>query len=150
MSWLNECGIDFTNRQQVLEWFQQRFSDWDPLWQELFKTDEVYFVPRPMYHYPLDQQWIAMDNATMIGDAAHRMPPYAGEGVNMAMLDAVELCECLCSPNFPNVQAAIFHYEKQMCQRAADVTGISLQQMHDLHAPDAIKNLLTVFTPPAD
>ena len=149
-NWINECGIDFSNRQQVLEWFQQRFADWDPLWQELFEMDDVYFVPRPMYHYPLDQQWTAMDNATMIGDAAHRMPPYAGEGVNMAMLDAVELSECLCSRNFPNLQAAIASYEKQMCQRAAEITGITLQQMHDLHAPNAIKNLLAVFTPPAD
>ena len=149
-NWTNECGLDFSNRLQVLEWFQQRFSDWDALWQELFETDEVYFVPRPMYHYPLNQQWAAMDNATMIGDAAHRMPPYAGEGVNMAMLDAVELSECLSSPNFPNVEAAIASYEKQMCQRAAEVTRISLQQMNDLHAPDAIKNLLAVFTPPVD
>jgi 2-polyprenyl-6-methoxyphenol hydroxylase-like FAD-dependent oxidoreductase len=148
--WINECGIDFSNRQQVLEWFQQRFSDWDPLWQELFETDEVYFVPRPMYHYPLNQQWAAMDNVTMIGDAAHRMPPYAGEGVNMAMLDAVELSECLCSLDFPNLQAAIASYEKQMCQRAAEITSVSLQQMNDLHAPDAIKNLLAVFTPPAE
>ncbi|WP_216595793.1 FAD-dependent oxidoreductase [Niastella koreensis] len=149
-NWINESGIDFSNRQQVLSWFQQRFADWDPLWQELFETDEVYFVPRPMYHYPLPQQWDALDNATMIGDAAHRMPPYAGEGVNMAMLDAVELSECLCSPGFPNLQAAFAGYEKHMCQRAAEVTRITLQQMHDLHAPGAIKNLLAVFTPPAD
>lgn len=149
-NWINECGIDFSNRQQVQNWFQQRFADWDPLWQELFEKDEIYFVPRPMYHYPLDQQWTAMDNATMIGDAAHLMPPYAGEGVNMAMLDAVELSECLSSPGFPSLQAAIASYEKQMCQRAAEVTGITLQQMHDLHAPNAIKNLLAVFTPPAD
>jgi 2-polyprenyl-6-methoxyphenol hydroxylase-like FAD-dependent oxidoreductase len=149
-NWIHECGIDFSNRQQVLEWFQQRFSDWSPLWQELFETDEVYFVPRPMYHYPLNQQWTAIDNATMIGDAAHRMPPYAGEGVNMAMLDGVELSECLCSANFPNLQAAIASYEKQMCRRAAEVTGITLQQMTALHAPDAIKNLLAVFTPPVD
>lgn len=144
-NWVNTCGIDFSNRQQVLEWFQQRFSDWAPLWQELFKTDDVYFVPRQMYHYPLNQQWAAMDNATLIGDAAHLMPPYAGEGVNMAMLDAVELSESLCSPNVPNVQAAIAGYEKQMCHRAAAVTRNTLQQMHHLHAPDAIKNLLAVF-----
>jgi 2-polyprenyl-6-methoxyphenol hydroxylase-like FAD-dependent oxidoreductase len=149
-NWSDECGIDFSSRQQVLEWFQQRFSDWNPFWQELFKTDEVYFVPRPMYYYPLNQQWAARDNVTMLGDAAHRMPPYAGEGVNMAMLDALELSECLTSPNFPDLTAAIASYEKQMCKRAGEVTAITLQQMNDLHAPGAIGNLLTIFTHPGE
>jgi hypothetical protein len=57
----------------------------------------------------------------------------------------VELSECLLSPDFPNLKAAIDSYENQMCQRAAEVTSITLQQMNDLHAPDAIKNLLAVF-----
>ncbi len=42
----------------------------------------------------------ALPNLTMLGDAAHRMPPYAGEGVNMAMQDALELYECLTYPEF--------------------------------------------------
>jgi 2-polyprenyl-6-methoxyphenol hydroxylase-like FAD-dependent oxidoreductase len=44
---------------------------------------------------PLNQTWEALPNLTMLGDAAHLMPPYAGEGVNMAMQDALELSRCL-------------------------------------------------------
>ncbi|ERJ59368.1 FAD-dependent oxidoreductase [Sphingobacterium paucimobilis] len=44
---------------------------------------------------PLDQSWEIQAHLTLIGDAAHVMPPFAGEGVNMAMLDALELSEVL-------------------------------------------------------
>ena len=46
---------------------------------------------------PLDQHWEVLPNFTMLGNAAHVMPPFAGEGVNMAMLDALELSEYLTS-----------------------------------------------------
>ena len=42
---------------------------------------------------PVNQTWEALPNLTMLGDAAHLMPPFAGEGVNMAMLDALELSD---------------------------------------------------------
>jgi 2-polyprenyl-6-methoxyphenol hydroxylase-like FAD-dependent oxidoreductase len=36
-------------------------------------------------------------------------PPYAAEGVNMAMLDALELTEALLSEQFPDIQTASLH-----------------------------------------
>ncbi|OQP63481.1 2-polyprenyl-6-methoxyphenol hydroxylase [Niastella vici] len=143
--WINECGIDFNNRASVFVWFKQRFADWSMLWHELFATDEIYFVPRPMYHYPPGQHWEALSNVTMLGDAAHRMPPYAGEGVNMAMLDALELSECFTNGKYPDLKTAIANFEKQMCQRAGEITTITLNQMQALHSPGAIKHLLNIF-----
>jgi hypothetical protein len=43
--------------------------------------------------------------------AAHLMPPFAGEGVNMAMLDALELSKHLTSEDFIDIRSAINHYE---------------------------------------
>lgn len=43
----------------------------------------------------------------MIGDAAQAMPPFAGEGANMAMLDALELSECLADDQHQTLQEAI-------------------------------------------
>ena len=80
-----------------------------------------------------------------VGDAAHLMPPYAGEGVNMAMLDALELSQCLASNQFPNLQSAISHYEQQMRQRASAVAQETLEQTEALHSPGALGYLAGLF-----
>ncbi len=144
-NWVTTNGIDFSNKTQVFEWFKQAFGNWDNQWQELFSSDELWFVPRPMYHYPLDQQWETLPNLTMLGDVAHRMPPYAGEGVNMAMQDAYELADCLTRNDFSSVREAIAAYEKQMLQRAAAVTQDTLDSTEMLHSEGAIEKMLRMF-----
>jgi len=144
-SWLRDCGIDFSDKSQVFEWFKKEFGSWDQVWQELFQGEEVSFVPRPQYYFPLDQRWETQPNLTMIGDAAHVMPPYAGEGVNMAMQDAMELSECLNNVEFPTIQAAIAQYEKQMLSRAATVTQMTLDSTEMLHSDDAARRLIQLF-----
>ncbi len=136
----------FNNRNSVFAWFQQAFGAWDAAWQALFASDEVAFVARPQYYYPLDQAWPAQANLTMIGDAAHVMPPYAGEGVNMAMQDAFELAEYLTSAEFPTLQAAIGAFEQTMCLRAAQITQITLMSTEMLHSDAAIEQLIAMFS----
>ncbi|MBA4852725.1 NAD(P)/FAD-dependent oxidoreductase [Emticicia sp. BO119] len=144
-NWVTESGIDFTDKAQVFAWFKDAFGSWDSQWQELFASDELWFVPRPMYHYPLDQYWGTLPNLTMLGDAAHRMPPYAGEGVNMAMQDAYELADCLTSDDFHSVKEAIASYEKQMLKRASAVTQMTLDSTEMLHSEGAIEKMLRMF-----
>ena len=95
---------------------------------------------------PLDQSWDALSNLTILGDAAHFMPPFAGECVNMAMLDALELSKCLTSNDFPDTQHAIAAYEKQMCARAAEAARESLGSSDELHSTNAIPFLVRVIS----
>lgn len=144
-NWVQESGIDFNDRQQVATWFSKTFASWNKIWQELFTGGNMWFVPRPQYHFPLDQNWVSLPDLTMIGDAAHRMPPYAGEGVNMAMQDAFELAACFTDNTYPDIISAIKTYEEQMRQRAAAVTAMTLDSTAMLHAPDAITKMLAMF-----
>lgn len=143
--WVTESGIDFKNGQQVLEWFKKEYAGWDSIWQELFEVENTTFTPRPQYCMPLDQKWEAKPNITIIGDAAHWMPPYAGEGVNMAMLDAMQLSESLTSEQFADVQSAIAHYETQMFARFAEVGQDTLNNTAFMHSPDGLRRLLEMF-----
>ena len=87
-TWATSSGLDFSNRSQVLAWFKKEYSGWSPVWSELIDKAAMPVMPRPIYCMPLDQTWEALPNVTLLGDAAHVMPPFAGEGANTSMLDA--------------------------------------------------------------
>lgn len=94
---------------------------------------------------PLDQEWTSLSNLTMLGDAAHLMPPYAGEGVNMAMLDALELSECLLNSAYPDVRSAIGAYEARMLVRASETARMTLEQTAAMHVDSGLDNMLSMF-----
>ena len=144
-NWSKTIGIDFSDKKQVLAWFKKEYSDWDQIWDELFENATSKFVPRPQYCMPFDQTWEALPNLTILGDAAHLMPPFAGEGVNMAMLDALELSQSLLNDDFPDTQTAIAAYEKQMRLRAAETAKDTMVSTDALHSPDAISFFLNIF-----
>jgi len=145
--WVKKSGIDFSDKTQVLDWFKAEYEGWDNVWQELFENAVVPFITRPIYCMPLNQTWKALPNLTLLGDAAHLMPPFAGEGVNMAMLDALELSKCLTGGDFDDLQAAIATYEKQMRSRAAEAAQESLDSGELLHSPGAISFMMNIGGP---
>ncbi|MBN8786482.1 MAG: FAD-dependent monooxygenase [Terrimonas sp.] len=144
-NWVQQTGIDFNDKQQVFTWFKTAFGTWNDIWQGLFNGDDIWFIPRPQYHFPLNQQWAALPDVTMLGDAAHRMPPYAGEGVNQAMQDAYELADSLTGYQFANTQQAIAYYESNMLKRTSEVTAFTLHNTEMLHAEDPINRMLEIM-----
>jgi 2-polyprenyl-6-methoxyphenol hydroxylase-like FAD-dependent oxidoreductase len=143
--WTKESGIDCNNRQDVFSWFKGAFAKWDEQWLELFTSENIWLTPRSQYHFPLGQTWTTLNNITMIGDAAHRMPPYSGEGVNQAMQDALELADCLTGDDFATVPEAISQFERQMQERASAVTEDALQSTALMHSIDGLDRLLQMF-----
>jgi 2-polyprenyl-6-methoxyphenol hydroxylase-like FAD-dependent oxidoreductase len=144
-NWSVTSGIDFNDNTQVLKWFKDEFAGWNNNWHELFATKGVMFIPRPLYCMPLDQKWDAQPNITIIGDAAHLMPPYAGEGVNMAMLDALQLSDSLSDNNFTSLVSAIAHYQEQMFARFAEMGKITLDNTDAMHSSEGKKSLLKII-----
>lgn len=137
--------MDFNDKQQVETWFLSRFGDWSDTWRELFTAEDSYYITRPQYYFPQEQSWNALPNLTMFGDAAHCMPPYAGEGVNMALTGAYELYEALIHKGYTTLQEAIAGFERDMCKRAADVTTETLRQTEVLHREGTLQYLLDFF-----
>lgn len=142
-NWIKECGINFENLADAKKWFETNFSKWSEIYHELFATDNMTIIPRPLYHFSTDQHWNTQNNLTIVGDAAHRMPPYAGEGVNMAMLDALELSQELLQTE--NVQSAFENYETKMFERVKGVTEITMQNTIELHKPNGLQYIVDMF-----
>ena len=145
-NWPIESGLDYADKAQILEWFKSTYPEWSTIWYELFENVSVPFIPRLINCMPLDQTWEALPNATIIGDAAHVMPPFAGEGANMAMLDALELSECLTSDKYKTIEEAISFYESNMRQRASKAAKESLENGEKMHSKDALKTMLEFFS----
>jgi len=145
-NWATNSGLDFSDKTQLLEWFKTAYSEWSSIWYELFKNAATPFIPRSIYCMPLDQTWEALPDLTMLGDAAHVMPPFAGEGANMAMLDALELSECLTSDKYHTLQEAISFYEINMRKRAAMAAQESLENGERMHSEAALNTMLKIFS----
>lgn len=138
--------INVADKQAVINWFKKEFAGWSDLFLQLFEQAD-HFIIRPQYYMPPGQAWETRPNLTLLGDAAHVMPPYSGEGVNMAMLDALELSECLLNQSAPDIYTALATYEKQMHRRMAEVINDTLQMTGIFHSPVAAEKLLAFFTP---
>ena len=144
-NWAASSGLNFNDKTQLLEWFKTAYSGWNSIWYELFENTATPFIPRPIYCMPLDQTWQALHNLTMLGDAAHVMPPFAGEGANMAMRDALELSECLTSDNYNSLREAISAYETGMRKRASIAAKESLDNGEAMHNEKALTTMLMFF-----
>ncbi|RAJ30318.1 FAD-dependent oxidoreductase [Pedobacter cryoconitis] len=144
--WFKTSGIDFNNKEEVCAYLVKYYEYWNPLFFTLFKASSCFAV-RPLNYFPLDQNWEAKPNLTLIGDAAHLMPP-SGEGVNTAMLDALDLSECLTSGEFQSIQTAIAAYEKRMQTRATLLAKEALEGIKDFSSPsdESIKKFIQLFS----
>jgi 2-polyprenyl-6-methoxyphenol hydroxylase-like FAD-dependent oxidoreductase len=123
-------------------WFHENFEGWGDLWEPLFGK-AVSMAWRPLIACPSNQHWEPKPNVTLIGDAAHVMPPYAGEGVNMAMLDALVLSKLLLSEE--SSCRAIEMYEAAMFARMQHITADTMANTDMFYAPDAPHRVVALF-----
>jgi 2-polyprenyl-6-methoxyphenol hydroxylase-like FAD-dependent oxidoreductase len=70
------------------------FAGWAPALVYLIERGDFIAV-RPLYALPIGYVWKSRSGLTLLGDAAHLMSPFSGEGVNLALADAVDLAEAL-------------------------------------------------------
>ncbi len=144
-NWMKNSAINFSEKSQLLSWAKKKFAEWDEVWFELFENVSLPLLIRPQYCIPFDQTWDAQPNLTVLGDAAHIMPP-SGEGVNFAMLDALDLSEFLTSENYDDLKSAVAAYEEPMRARASKEAQDSLEMVEWMHSENALTLMVQMLT----
>ncbi|MET7965044.1 FAD-dependent monooxygenase [Micromonospora sp. NPDC005305] len=121
------------------------FDGWDPGLTALIEAGDNPPVPRRIEAMPTGTRWTHQPGITLIGDAAHLMPP-VGEGANQAMLDAAELAaELATSP--ADADAAIRRYEEAMFTRIHPIAEMSARVQAMMLSPTAADDIVRFFTP---
>lgn len=126
---LNMADTEAT-RQKLLS-SPQFFADFAPELQSFISNAEGPFRPWPLYRMPVSSvNWDRVPGITLLGDAAHVSTPFVGEGVNMAMYDALKLAENIVKHGvaalteralaISKIEEAVKEYEAEMFDRAQD------------------------------
>ncbi|MFF1611421.1 FAD-dependent oxidoreductase [Amycolatopsis sp. NPDC058278] len=122
------------------------FAGFAPDLRALIGDSEGALIPRPIHALPIGHCWARVPGVTLLGDAAHVMSPFAGEGANLAMLDATELALALADHD--DVESALSAYEAAMFPRAEEAARVSadnLEACFAAGAPDAMVEQMTRF-----
>jgi 2-polyprenyl-6-methoxyphenol hydroxylase-like FAD-dependent oxidoreductase len=133
--WLTTVPVD------DLAALKELYAGWAPELTGLLDLCVGGFTARGIYALPVGVTWAPVPGVTLIGDAAHLMPP-VGEGANLAMLDGAELALALATGDQAD---AVKQYESAMFPRAAETAADCAQIQASMLADDGLQRMLEFF-----
>jgi 2-polyprenyl-6-methoxyphenol hydroxylase-like FAD-dependent oxidoreductase len=94
-AWATDCGINWEEPESARrELAEQYFKNChDDLKRVITEEATDSLLVRKLYMLPVGTHWESRSGITLLGDAAHLMTPFAGVGVNVAMMDAMSLAQ---------------------------------------------------------
>ncbi|MFJ3305163.1 FAD-dependent oxidoreductase [Streptomyces sp. NPDC086549] len=140
--WLD--GIDFADTEAAKAAVLEHFADWDKSLRALVADADGALVPRRIHALPVGHRWDRVPGVTLLGDAAHLMSPFAGEGANLALLDGAELGLAIAADPGA-VEAALAAYEEKLFPRGEASAAESAHGGVALFRDDAPQGLVDMF-----
>jgi salicylate hydroxylase len=110
------------------------FAGWSPTLLQLLAATEQ-SDRWALFTQPLLSTW-ARGRAVLIGDAAHAMLPYHGQGANQSIEDAIVLADALADVRTGEHGVAFDRYQHVRRARAGLIQRSSLDKSAILHLPD--------------
>ncbi|MFJ6988075.1 MULTISPECIES: FAD-dependent oxidoreductase [unclassified Streptomyces] len=93
------------------------FDGWAPELLALITDGGTAPVARMIHTLPDGHRWDRVPGVTLLGDAAHLMPP-SGDGANLAMYDGAELAKAIAA-HPDDIEKALTVYEEALFPRSA-------------------------------
>jgi FAD-dependent urate hydroxylase len=130
---------DFVRPQRPIEMIRSHFTGWSDLVDEVLATltdDDLAPSPFPHFRHPIPGAGAGA--VTLLGDAAHTMPPTLAQGTNQALLDTMVLRKALSDlPEGADVSTALRRYEKTRRRKVKAVSWVTTQQVS--HSETALR-----------
>ena len=140
------AGIDFTDADAATARVAAEFDGWAPELTALITDGETAPVPRMIYTLPNGHRWDRVPGVTLLGDAAHLMPP-SGDGANLAMFDGAELGRAIAAHR-DDIEAALRAYEEAMFPRSGSVAVEAHQTLDLCLGDDSPHGLIDLISGP--
>ncbi|WP_328378003.1 FAD-dependent monooxygenase [Streptomyces sp. NBC_00440] len=122
------------------------YADWAPSLTDLIRHCDDTIVPRPIHALPTGHTWDRVPGITLVGDAAHLMSPFAGEGANLALIDGADLARAIIAND--DLEQAVAAYERTMFPRGAESALQSAYGLDMMFNEEAPKALVDFFAKP--
>jgi FAD-dependent urate hydroxylase len=123
---------DFVKPQHPIEMIRSRFAGWSDLVDQVLATltdDDLAPSPFPHFRHPIPRA--GSGALTLLGDAAHTMPPTLAQGTNQALLDTMVLRKALSDlpSGYGDICTALRWYENTRRPRVRAVSWLTTQQV---------------------
>jgi len=136
-TWLSNSGCEAAAAKAKLI---SVFEGWsENLLRLIYESDDQMTV-RPLSFLPAGHSWKNRPGVTLLGDAAHVMSPFSGEGANLAMRDAADLALGLA--DCADWRAAVARFESAMFHRARVAAASALKALRDVFSEGGLAHAL--------
>ncbi len=141
-SWVDT--IDFTDTPAARRAVLGRLDGWDDALRGLIAEADTPLTPRRINALPAGHSWPRVPGVTLLGDAAHLMSPFAGEGANLAMDDGARLALAIAA-HPGDTEAALAAYEADLFPRAEQAATESAESLDVIFRADSPQGLVDMF-----
>ncbi|MEV0741084.1 NAD(P)/FAD-dependent oxidoreductase [Streptomyces sp. NPDC050549] len=125
--------LDLADAEAVRSSLLALFDGWSAPVLDLLRRGTA-FAHRPFHVLPVSHTWPHTPGVTLLGDAAHLMPPL-GVGANLAMLDGAELAESVATAPAA-LDETVRAFEERMWARAHKWAELTTAGLERLVSPD--------------
>lgn len=136
--------IDFTDAPASMSAILRLLEGWDDSLRDLIARSDTGLTPRRIFALPIDHSWKRVPGVTLLGDAAHVMSPFAGEGANLAMYDGALLALSI-SEHPGDIESALAAYEADLFPRAGQAAAESAGSLEILFNENSPQGLVEMF-----